>query len=101
MRRDALAFAGYGTPEATIQTLAWAAITGQTNIAANVVPADLPQGELLAQELMGALQAAGPAFSGMQIMAEKTMGDGRLELLVKVDVQQPPGSSGRPIAPAI
>jgi len=93
IQRSALAFAGYGSPEATIQTLAWAAVHGQTNVAQLVVPADLPEGEQLAASLMGALQAAGPAFSGMQIVAEKTLADDRLEVMVKVDVQAPPGVS--------
>jgi RNA polymerase sigma factor (sigma-70 family) len=99
VQRGALAFAGYGSPEATIQTMAWAAVNGQTNVAHLVVPADLPQGEQLATNLMGALQSAGPAFAGMQIVAEKTLAEDRMEVLVKVDVQAPPGVSSNELPP--
>lgn len=86
-----LAFAGYATPEATIQSLAWAMANGQTNFVPRIIPADLPQGQQLAQDLQQASQDAAPFFLGMQVMAEKLLADDRVELMVKVDAQAPPG----------
>jgi hypothetical protein len=93
VNRDQLAFAGYATPEATIQSLAWAAVNGQTNIISSAIPTNLPepQGQQLMEELTQALQGAGPILQGMQITAEKTLGDGQMEVLVKIDSQTPPG----------
>jgi multidrug efflux pump subunit AcrA (membrane-fusion protein) len=93
VNRAQLSFAGYASPEATIQSLAWAAVNGQSNIIPHVIPTDLEGGQELAQALQTALQDAGPAFTGMQILAEKVLADDRLEVLVKLDVQQVPGGS--------
>jgi len=88
--KEQLAFAGFATPEATIQSLAWATMNGQTNFAQRIIPADLPQGQELATNLGAALQASVPYFQGMQVMAEKVLADDRMEIMVKVDSQAPP-----------
>ena len=91
VKREQLAFAGYSTPEATIQSLAWAATTGQTNIVQRTVSTDLPQGQQLAEELKQALVGAGPFLEGFQVMAEKSLAEDRVEVLVKLDSRSIPG----------
>lgn len=91
--RAQLSFAGYSTPEAVIQSLAWGAVNGQSDIIPHVIPTDLEGGQDLAKALETALQDAGPAFAGMQIMAEKVLDDDRLEVMVKLDMQPVPGGS--------
>jgi len=90
LNKEHLSFAGFATPEATIQSLCWAMVNGQTNIVQRIIPADLPQGQDLAANLAAALQNAVPYFQGMQVMAEKVLADDRMELMVKVDSQAPP-----------
>jgi hypothetical protein len=89
--REQANFAGFATPEATLQSLAWAGLNGQTNVVPRVVPADLPQAQQLVDELQQSLQVAAPVFQGMQIVAEKTLPDGQIEVLVKIDSQTVPG----------
>ena len=91
--REQLAFAGYSSPEATMQSLAWAAINGQTNIVENAVSSDMPQSRQFAAQLQMALQSAGPFFKGMQIQSQKALADDSVELKIKVDVQSDPSGS--------
>jgi hypothetical protein len=99
LKKEQLAFAGFATPEATIQSLAWAALNGQTNFAQRIIPADLPQGQELAANLGAALQSEVPYFQGMQVMAEKVLAEDRVELKVMVDSQAPPAGAEANVPP--
>ncbi len=99
INRTQLSGAGFASPEATIQTLAWAAVNGETNLVAQAVSAAFPQAEQFAAQLQQALLAAAPVFQGVQVMAEKSIADGRVELLVKVDVVVPAGVDPRGLPP--
>jgi hypothetical protein len=55
------------------------------------VSAAAPKSDQFVAQLQEALVGTAPALQGTQVVADKFIADGRLEVLVKIDVLAPPG----------
>ncbi len=92
--KDQIAYAGYTTPEAALETVTWAMWSGTyEQVNEGVSP------ELLAEELKDPKNREGfetrqkimaPLFKGMQIVARKSLAEDRVELKVKMDADPLP-----------
>jgi RNA polymerase sigma factor (sigma-70 family) len=87
--KEQLAFAGYATPEAALQSMTWAMISGNYESTIEGLSPEL-QAEALndpkdRETFETGLEKEMPLFKGMQIAARKVLGDEKVELKVKMD----------------
>ena len=88
--KDQLAFAGYATPEAALRSVFWALANGKYEQAmAGVTPEVLqhdklkdPQGW---EQFRSGMNPAALPLKGMQIVAQKALAEGKVELEVRLD----------------
>jgi hypothetical protein len=99
--RKQLAFAGYATPEATLQSMFWAANNGDSDqLFACFSPEDQaaigkePNGR---KNFDAGVKKSAPAQSikGLQITARKVLADDQVELKFKLDFASPPKNGER------
>jgi RNA polymerase sigma factor (sigma-70 family) len=87
--KDQLAFAGYATPEATIETTAWAAMKGTFEQLNEGLSPELLTNELQDTNALKSFYAdrdeQAAQFKGIQILAKKTLAEDKVELKVKED----------------
>ncbi len=97
--RDQLTFAGFATPEATLQSFMWnMTINGDYE---QLLSTLTPEGRAKKiadpddrEEFKDAHKSRGPQFAGMQLLARKTVSDDRVELKWKMDSQPNSGWKG-------
>ncbi len=97
--KEQLAFAGYATPEAALESMTWAVMKGAYDqFLAGLAPGLLKDGSQQTREQFGAdRQDKEAVFKGMQIVARKALDEDRVELKVKIDADL----GGQGIAPPI
>jgi len=85
--RDQMAFAGYETPEAGIQSFFWATLAGNfeavTNSFGPAAQADFQRPEARANFARN--KSVLDSFKGIQILARKTLSDDQVELKFRVE----------------
>lgn len=88
--KDQLAFAGYATPEAALESQFWALATGNYEQAVASYSPELHEHELndpRSRERFEHDQSEkGTLLKGMQVVARKTLAEDRVELRVKIDI---------------
>jgi hypothetical protein len=96
--RKQLAFAGYATPEATLQSIAWAAISGNGDkVFACLCPEDQadigkkPNGRT---KFNANIKYQGQLIKGMEITARKVLAGDKVELKFKLDTSAQPKNGG-------
>jgi RNA polymerase sigma factor (sigma-70 family) len=91
--KEAIAPAGYDTPEAALQTMTWALMAGTYEQADEALAPDLlaadPPNDKEKAAFEERRKASVPLFRGMQIMAAKEVSDDRVEFKVKMDADFP------------
>jgi len=99
--RKQLVFAGYATPEATLQSMFWAASNGDGDkLLACFSPEDQAA---IGKEPNGRKKfdadvkknAQAQSIKGMQVMARKVLADDKVELKLKLDIASPPKNGER------
>jgi hypothetical protein len=89
LAKDQLANVGYATPDAALQTITWLMMSGDYDQLKSVLSPELAAGESDTPEARASFernrQKLATLFKGMQIVAQKTLSDGRVELKVKHD----------------
>ena len=89
--KDKIAFAGYATPEAALETITWAHLNGTYDQSIEALSSEL----LAQEELKGTKRREmfetnkikfAPFFKGVQILAKKVLTDDRVELKYKNDL---------------
>jgi hypothetical protein len=94
--REQLAFAGYATPEATLQSMVWAAINGDGD---KLFACFSPEAQAaIGKEPNGRKNfdagvkksAQAQSIKGMQVTARKVLADDKVELKFKLDFASPP-----------
>jgi RNA polymerase sigma factor (sigma-70 family) len=97
--KDQLAFAGYATPEAALESMTWAMMKGTYEQAVASLGPELQQGELNdakgREQFENGRKASALHFIGMQIVARKTLAEDRVELKVKMDADPMPNSGAK------
>ena len=95
-----MAFAGRATPEATLQTIAWAAINGDGDKAfacfSPEMQADISNKPNERRKFNANIKNQGQLIKGLQITAWKMLADDKVELKFKLDTAAPP-PNGKPI----
>jgi hypothetical protein len=94
--KEQLAFAGYATPEAALESMVWAVAKGTYDqVTASIDPEVLKDESraLPKREDFKRQQERTAVFKGMQIVGRKTLDGDRVELKVKVDGEPLPNSS--------
>jgi len=90
MTSGQLSFAGYGAPEAALESMTWAMLHGDYDKSLATLGPELQQAELAnpkgRDEFEARRRAMVPLFKGMQILASKTLSDDTVELKVQVDL---------------
>jgi len=100
LSKEQLAFVGYATPEAALQSLTWVCINGAfEDFKAAVIPQqperiDEPKDREKFEEERKAKWAA---LQGTQLVAKKLLADDKVELKVRLDVALPDQQSAKPI----
>ena len=94
-----LQFAGYDTPEAAMESMNWAMLTGTFEQANEGLHPDLLDQEATSQKEKEGFESRqkmlAPLFKGMQVVARKDLADGKVELKVKLDTDPIPGQQGK------
>jgi len=95
--KDQLAFADYATPEAALQSMAWAMVKGtfEQTVAAlksEEQPDELSSGKER-EEFETNRKIMEPFFKGLQIVARKTLAEDRVELKYKMDSDPIPNNN--------
>ena len=89
-----LAFAGYTTPQAALESMTWAMLNGDYDQSVASLGPELQAEELAKpkgrEEFEARRKVMAPLFKGMQILATKTFADDAVELKVKVDADPAP-----------
>ena len=88
MTQKQLAFAGFTTPEATFQTIVWAAVHGDAEKAfacfSPQMQADITNhGDR--KKFNADIQRKGQQIQGLQVLARKTLSEDKVELRIKLD----------------
>jgi hypothetical protein len=98
LAKKQMAFTGYTTPEAALQTIIWTAIKGDSDKAFACLSPDTqaeinnkPNGR---RKFNADIKRIGQQLKGMQITARKTLADDKVELKVKLDVTDPSKNGG-------
>jgi hypothetical protein len=90
LAKKQMAFTGYATPEAALQTIVWAAMMGDTDKAfaglSLETQADINNKPNGRRKFNADIKRYGQQFKGMQITARKMLADDKVELKVKLDV---------------
>ncbi len=98
--KDRLAFAGYATPEAALETITWTMMNGTYDQAnEGLSPAMLAQEETndtrsreqRLEQFEASRKRMAPFFKGIQIVARKSLANDKVELKVKMDSEPIPG----------
>ena len=90
---EEFAFAGYDTPEASLQTQAWAMFKGtfaEVLEAFGPLIAENPSKFSTEKEFMESRRQVMPKIKGFQVLARKVLPDGRIEVKAKIDVANMP-----------
>jgi hypothetical protein len=99
INKDQLAFGGYRTPEAAIQSMTYAMMKGTYNMVTNAMASDLleslTQDPAFRKEFEEQQQLLSPLFKGLQVMARKTLEDESVEL--KLKMESDPAAGGEDI----
>jgi hypothetical protein len=99
--RKQLAFAGYATPEATLQSMFWAANSGDGD---QLFACFSPEGQVaIGKEPNGRKNfdagvkkaAQAQSIKGLQVVARKVLADDQVELKFKLDFASPPKNGER------
>jgi hypothetical protein len=94
--KDQLAFVGYATPDAALESMTWAMMNGPMNRTLSALGPELLEHELSnakgREQFEAGRKTLAPLFKGMQILARKTLGEDRVELKVKMDADPLPES---------
>jgi RNA polymerase sigma factor (sigma-70 family) len=94
--KDQLAFAGYATPEASLQSMTWAMLNGSYEQSIAALAPEMQQQELNdpknREQFESGQKMMAPLFKGMQVLARKKVAEDRVELKVKLDAGPLPNS---------
>ncbi|MDQ6630204.1 MAG: hypothetical protein M3Y82_00420 [Verrucomicrobiota bacterium] len=89
--KDQLAFAGYDTPEAALQSIQFALIKGSFEMMTNAMDpkiwANDPDPEEVSRKNFARAQKQLASFKGFQILAKKITADGRVEIKVRMELE--------------
>jgi len=98
LAKKQMAFAGYTTPEAVLQSIVWAAVNGDCDKAyACLSPesqADMNSKPNGRRKFNADIKRHGQQIQGMQITARKTLADDKVELKFKLDTADPTKNGG-------
>jgi hypothetical protein len=98
--KEQLAFVGYTTPEAGLESTTWAMMKGNYEQAMASLGGDLQQNGLNDPKSREQFETGrtnmAPLFKGMQIMAKKLLAEDRVELKVNIDADPIPNSTDQP-----
>ena len=98
LAKKQMAFAGYTTPEAVLQSIVWAAVNGDCDKAyACLSPesqADMNSKPNGRRKFNADIKRHGQQIQGMQITARKVLADDQVELKFKLDTSAPPQNGG-------
>jgi hypothetical protein len=99
MTQKQMTFAGYATPEAALQSIAWAAINGDGDkVFACFSPemqADITKEPNGRARFNADIKRHAQQLKGMQIMARKMLADDKAELKIKLGITSP-AKNGKP-----
>ncbi len=98
--KEQLAFVGYATPEAALQSMTWAMISGDYDLTTQALSPELRTEALNdfkdRETFESGREKEAPLFKGMQIAARKVVSDEKVELKVKIDADPLPNSPVQP-----
>jgi hypothetical protein len=99
LTKKQMTFAGYATPEAALQSIAWAAINGDGDkVFACFSPemqADISKEPNGRAKFNADIKRHAQQLKSMQIMARKMLADDKAELKIKLDITSP-AKNGKP-----
>ncbi|MBI3851915.1 MAG: sigma-70 family RNA polymerase sigma factor [Verrucomicrobia bacterium] len=100
--KEQLAFVGYATPEAALQSVTWVAINGTFEAAqasaSPTSPEDLGDPKKQREDFEHDKKTKWASLKGMQIVAKKVLADDKAELKVRLDVDSlQDGRGGTPL----
>jgi hypothetical protein len=99
LTKKQMTFAGYATPEATLQSIAWAAINGDgEKVFACLNPdmqADITKEPNGRARFNADIKQHAQQLKGLQILARKMLADDKAELKIKLDITSP-AKKGKP-----
>ncbi len=94
--KDQLAFAGYATPEAALQSAAWVMLVGTYDQVIEGLSPENRAEELKdskgPEEFVATQKIMAPLFKGMQVIARKVLADDKVELKFRTDTDPIPNS---------
>jgi hypothetical protein len=94
--KDQLAFVGYGTPEAALQSLTWAMTKGTYDQALAGLSPQVQEEEskdpTARQNFEESQKKSAALLKGMQILARKTLSDEKVELKIRLDSDPDPNN---------
>jgi hypothetical protein len=100
LTKKQMMFAGYATPEAALQSIAWAAINGDGDkVFACFSPemqADITKEPNGRAKFNADIKRHAQQLKGMQIMARKMLADDKAELKIKLNLSSP-AKNGKPV----
>jgi RNA polymerase sigma factor (sigma-70 family) len=101
--KDEIAFAGYATPEAAMESISWVMFNGtlaeaNDNISPEILAAD--RNKDTPESFEAKRNQMAPLIKGLQIIAKKVISDDKVELKIKMDADPLPGQQ-QPIPPYI
>ena len=89
LTRKQMTFAGYATPEAAIQSIAWAAVKGDSKKAfacfSPEMQADITNKPNGLRKFNADIKRNGEQIQGLQVLARKILADDRAEVKIKLD----------------
>ena len=95
--KDQLAFAGFATPEAAMQSMIWAMAFGNYETTTNALSPMLYEGEQKNPKSRESFETGSakiaPLFRGMQVLARKDISDQQVEIKVRWDINIAPASA--------
>lgn len=98
LTKNQMTFAGYATPEAAIQSIAWAAVNGDSQKAlacfSPEMQADITNKPNGLRKFRADINRNGQQIQGLQVLARKMLADDRAEVKVKLDSTNPPNHGG-------
>jgi hypothetical protein len=94
--KEQLAFVGYATPDAAVESMTWAMMKGTYEQSRAALGPELLKHEdedaKAREQFETGRKAMAPLFKGLQIVARKTLGEDRVELKLKMDADPLPDS---------
>lgn len=103
IRKDQLAFVGYATPEASLQSMTWAMMAGKYEMANAALNPEMQASELKDPKARESFETAQQMFAtklkGIQFLAKKVLADDKVELKVNLDID--PGTKPFHIQPMV